>query len=379
MSRLLLIGAGHAHAQVLKDWARSPVDGCELTIVSPSSLSPYSGMVPGWLAGVYRYDEICIDFEALALAANARLVIDELDELDPAGRRVTLRSGVSLDYDVLSLNAGSTLTPPSDLHAAHVLSLRPLRNLHAAWESLMSNPDLVPVRGCLQVTTVGGGAAGVEATLATLARLRAHYPEVPVRSTVVTHARQILPGMAASATRSARRALADAGVAIRLESELDDDLARRSDLLLWATGAQAHAWQRASGLAVSERGFIRIDSQLRSVSHPQVHAVGDCAEWATPLPKAGVFAVRMGPVLSKNLRAALGEGRPRRYRPQRRYLVLLATADGSAIGSWGPISFSGRWVWRWKNQIDRNFIARFCIPRRPPSVSHDLPTSGDPA
>lgn len=146
---------------------------------------------------------------------------------------------------------------------------------------------------------------------------------------------------------------------MRLDSELDDDLARRSDLLLWAAGAQAHPWQKASGLAVNERGFIRIDGQLRAIAHPQVYAVGDCAAWPRPLPKAGVFAVRMGPILSLNLRAALGEGRAQRYRPQRRYLMLLATADGRAIGTWAGLWFSGRWVWRWKDWIDRSFLARY--------------------
>lgn len=138
-------------------------------------------------------------------------------------------------------------------------------------------------------------------------------------------------------------------------------LGQSSDLLLWATGAQAHGWPGASGLAVDESGFVRVDAHLRSVSHPEVHAVGDCAAWARPLPKAGVYAVRMGSALVRNLRAALGDGDARPYRPQRRYLALLATADGQAIGSWGAFSAQGRWLWRWKDRIDRAFIARFQV------------------
>jgi len=135
--------------------------------------------------------------------------------------------------------------------------------------------------------------------------------------------------------------------------------ARPGDLLLWATGAEAHPWQRDSGLAVSARGFICVDRCLRSVSHPQVHAAGDCAEWEEALPKAGVYAVRMGPVLSRNLRAALGACAPVEYRPQHRFLALLATADGAAIASWGRWSVRGRWVWHWKDRIDRSFVRRF--------------------
>ena len=109
---------------------------------------------------------------------------------------------------------------------------------------------------------------------------------------------------------------------------------------------------------MSGDGFIRIDALLRSVSHPAVYAVGDCAAWTDPLPKSGVHAVRMGPVLSHNLRAALGAGTAIAHTPQRRTLALLATADGSAIASYGRWSAHGRWVARWKDHLDQQFLDR---------------------
>ena len=393
MKRLLLIGAGHAHAQVLKDWISAPVAGCALTLVSPSALAPYSGMVPGWLAGTYRFEAICINFEALAAAAGAQLVIDELAALDPNRRSVQLRSGTVLGYDLLSLNVGSTLTPPTPTptptlpsgreavarSGRSVLSLRPLGGLHSAWEALLADTALNANDTPLTVMAVGGGAAGVESLLATLARLRSMRPGRPLQASLLSRSDTLLPGMAPAAVRAARAALATAGATVQLGSSYDEaadeaadetadeatnePAARPINLLLWATGAEAHAWQRASGLAVSARGFIRIDAHLRSLSHPQVYAVGDCAEWAAPLPKAGVFAVRMGPVLSRNLRAALGAGEASPYVPQRRYLALLDTADGRAIAAWGRWSFQGRWVWRWKHRIDCAFLKRFEIGR----------------
>jgi pyridine nucleotide-disulfide oxidoreductase family protein len=359
VKRLLLIGAGHAHALMLKDWITAPVPGCELVVVSPSALAPYSGMVPGWLAGTYRFDEICIDFGALAGAAGARLVIDELVGLDPKGRRVHLRSGGTLDYDVLSLNVGSTLSPPAARSGARVLSLRPLGGLHQAWEALLRDPELATADTPLTVTAVGGGAAGVEALLATLARLRSLHPNRPIHASLLTRSATLLPGMAPAAVRWAQAALAAARVTVQVGTDFVESATGSSDLLLWATGADAHAWQRDCGLAVGERGFIRIDACLRSVSHPEVHAVGDCAEWSRPLPKAGVYAVRMGPALSRNLRAALGACAPVEYRPQHRFLALLCTADGAAIASWGQWSVRGRWVWHWKDRIDRSFVRRF--------------------
>ncbi|RPH65280.1 MAG: pyridine nucleotide-disulfide oxidoreductase [Burkholderiales bacterium] len=358
MKRLLLVGAGHAHAQVLKDWVASPLGGTELVIVSPRAQAPYSGMVPGWLAGFYRFDEICIDFVALARAAGAHLVADEAAGIDPERRQLRLRSGAALDYDLASLNVGSTLTPPRP-PGVRVLSLRPLGRLHDAWEELLAAVTAAPRREPLQVTAVGGGAAGVESLLAALARLRALLPQRSVHGTLVALSDDLLPGMSAGAARAVRAALAAAGVTLRLGTVYDPAAANPTDVLLWATGAEAHDWPRASGLSVGPGGFVRIDRRLRSVSHPEVYAAGDCAEWAEPLPKAGVYAVRMGPVLSRNLRAALGAGGAIDYVPQRRFLALLATADGSAVASWGRWSAHGRWAWRWKDRIDRGFVRRF--------------------
>ena len=380
MKRLVLIGAGHAHAQVLKDWITLPVPGTELVIVSPAALAPYSGMVPGWLAGIYRFDEICIDFAALASAAGAQLVIDELAALDPNQRRVQLRGGASFGFDVLSLNVGSTLSPPTPARGvSRVLSLRPLGGLRKAWEALLADPSVTASDTPLRVTAVGGGAAGVEAVLAAVVRLRSLRPGRPVDGALLTRSSTLLPGMAPAARRLARAALAAAGVSTELGTAYDDSVAASCDLLLWATGADAHAWQRDCGLAVGPTGFIRVDERLRSVSHPQVHAVGDCAEWAKPLPKAGVYAVRMGPVLSRNLRAALGAGEAVSYTPQHRFLALLATADGSAIASWGRWSLHGHWVWRWKDRIDREFLQRFASARLPHRSSSPAPLPGDPA
>lgn len=379
MKRLLLVGAGHAHAQVLRDWIDAPVPGCELTVVSPSALAPYSGMVPGWLGGHYRFDQVCIDFEALAAAAGAQLVIDELTSLDPNRRRAGLRSGAMLDYDLLSLNVGSTLTPPAAQPGMRVLSMRPIGELQLAWETVLSDPMLSTGDRPLSVVAVGGGAAGVESLLATLARWRGLQPRRSVQGRLISRGPTLLPDMAPGAARAAHAALAAAGVTVQLDSRWADGEAGACDLLLWATGAEAHAWQREGGLAVSERGFIRIDEHLRSVSHPHVYAVGDCAEWAAPLPKAGVFAVRMGPVLSHNLRVALSAGVPRAYSPQRRFLALLSTADGRAIASWGRWSAQGRWVWRWKDHIDRGFLQRFALAHSPQSTPTPRPLPGDTA
>ena len=363
MRRLILVGAGHAHAQVLKAWASAPRSDVELVLVSPHALAPYSGMVPGWLSGVYRYDEIVIDFVQLAARAGARWICAEIDSMDPDRQSISLSNGQSLGYDWLSLNVGSTLLPPTDALCAQMLPMRPLADLYQRYETLLSHWRSEADDQPLRVVAVGGGAAGFESLLAVLRRLRQERPDRVVQGLLMTSGSRVLPDYPARVQRVALRTLYDAGVDVQVNTVWHDSRDQGSDWILWATGAQSHAWQRdparRGALAVSAEGYVLIDAQLRSVSHPNIFAVGDCAQWTPALPKAGVYAVRMGPVLSYNLHATLNGSSLRNYQPQRRFLSLLATADGRAIASRGCWTWSGRWAWYLKNDIDRRFIRRF--------------------
>jgi pyridine nucleotide-disulfide oxidoreductase family protein len=364
VKRLVLAGAGHAHALVLQQWARAPLPGVELLVVSPHAHAPYSGMVPGWLAGRYRFDEIVIDFAALCARAGARWIAGEVQAVDPQRGRLALADGPELAWDLLSLNIGSTLRPPALGHA-RMLALRPLAALRPAWEAELARWQADAGTAPFRVTAVGGGAAGVEALLAVTAALRASRPQRALAPRLVSRSPVLLADLCEPARRAAHRALARAGVTVQLDTPWSPVLDADSDLVVWAAGAQAHDGlldpARRGGLAVSPAGFVCIDRELRSVSHPQVYAAGDCAHWngLEGLPKAGVHAVRMGPVLAHNLRAALGQGHPRTLQPQRHFLVLLSTADGRAIAARGAFGASGAWAGWWKERIDRAFVARF--------------------
>ena len=355
--RLVLVGGGHSHAQVLERWIHDPLPDVDLWVVSPDAQSPYSGMVPGWLAGLYAYDAICIDVAALCADAGATFVHDEMVGLDATRRQVQLRSGAPLPYDVLSLDVGSTLDPPS-LADATVLPLRPLSQLRCRWDALLAGLATDPL-AAVEITVVGGGAAGFECVVALHARLRQRSN---VRATLCTTGETLLPGLAPGAVRHAARVLAARGIALHTGRAFDaSNLTKNArHVVVWAAGARPHAWQRTTGLAIDADGYFLVDRYLRSTSHPEVYASGDCAGWTSrPLPKAGVYAVRMGPVLTDNLRAALDQGRPRIHHPQRDHLVLLSTAHRQAIASKRSWSVAGSWVWRWKDWLDRRFIARF--------------------
>ena len=368
MKRLVLVGAGHAHARVLLEFSRRPLADVALTLVSPASLAPYSGMVPGWMAGHYLWEECCIDFAALCRRAGATLRIDSAVDIDTAGALLRLASGEQLPYDVLSLDIGSTASAP-DAAGMHLLPMRPLARLRERWASLREHVCALPAGAACRVVVAGGGAAGAESILAAQRQLAQWAPHVAFDYVLATQGQTLLPTLAPSAAATIGTHFKRHGMRVvhGFEAACVDQEGGASaggavlaaDVVLWATGAKAHAWPAASGISLDGDGFIKVDSCLRSPSHPNIFAAGDCASFEHAVPKAGVFAVRMGPVLAYNLRALLEERPLKKFVPQRRYLVLLGTGGEHAVAAWGPFSWQGRWVWRWKRRIDLRFLAQY--------------------
>ncbi len=368
MKQLVLVGAGHAHAEVLRELARRPLAGTRVVLVSPHALAPYSGMVPGWLAGHYDWAACCIDFQRLCQRAGVRFLLDAVATLDTHRAQLLLASGATLDYDWLSLNHGATLHVPASERLL-VLPMRPLAELHDRWQQLLHTAQSLPPASTWRVLMIGGGAAGVESILAARHRLTTLAPQCRFEFSIATQGQQIMAGHSTMVAKILRDRLARAGVVVHtgfMGAALDGDtvtstagVAIAADAVLWATGAEAHAWPARSGLRVDRKGFIVIDDTLRTRSHANVFAAGDCASWEPPLPKAGVVAVRMGPVLAHNILASVRGERLKRYLPQRRHLALIGSGGRHAVASWGALGWQGHWVWRWKERIDRGFIAKY--------------------
>src|SRR5271166_6333895 len=104
---LVLVGGGHAHVHVLKSFGMRPLPGVRVTLVARDVETPYSGMLPGWVAGHYAFDECHIDLGRLARFAGARLVHDAAIGIDRAGQRLSCRSHPPIRWDFLSLDIGS--------------------------------------------------------------------------------------------------------------------------------------------------------------------------------------------------------------------------------------------------------------------------------
>lgn len=361
---LVLLGGGHAHALALRMLAMRPIEGLRITLVSPATHTPYSGMLPGLIAGHYRFEDTHIDLARLCQWAEVRFVTAEATGVDAFRQRVRLAGRPSLGYDLLSIDIGSQPELESVPGArAFAIPVKPVAQLWSRWLALASElADGRPRR----IAVVGGGAGSVELVLAMAHRLQG----APVAFYLVCGTPELLPGYRPAARRAVARALAKAGITVHCGArvtgvkrdgiELDDGRELAQDALFWCTAAAPVPWLQESGLATDARGFLAVDDTLRVEGEAAIFAAGDVAtQTRHPRPKAGVYAVRQAPVLAHNLRAQL-LGRPlRQHRPQRRFLSLLSLGERRAVADRGLLTASGAWVWRWKDRIDRRFMARF--------------------
>ena len=336
MTRLVLLGGGHAHALVLLKFRKFISKNLDVVLVNAGPVHTYSGMVPGVIAGHYRVADAQIDLAQLARRAGAQLVQAKAVRIDPDAKEVRLANGDTLAYDVLSLNLGSE---PSGV-ATDAIPVKPFDTFFARWQALLA--DALPRR----VAVIGAGAGGVEIAMGMQHALGK-------KGSVSIFTEKF--GFAGELGTRIRRALEERSIPLNLHAP-----SGTFDATFSVTGPAAPAVLRDSGLRLDAEGYVLVDAALRSVSHPDVFAAGDCASLeGAEVPKSGVYAVRQGAVLAQNLKRIV-RGMPMLdYTPQASSLALISCGARYAIASRGAWSAEGHWVWWWKDWIDRRWIARF--------------------
>ncbi len=380
---LVLVGGGHAHVAVLKSFAMKPLAGVRITLVARDVLTPYSGMLPGYVAGHYAHDDCHVDLRPLARLAGATLVHDSAVGLDLAAMRVMCAARAPVDYDVVSIDIGSA--PRTDAvpgAAEHAIPVKPIGRFVERWNQLMGRVGAHG--GEMRIAVIGAGAGGTELTLAIqyrLDRVMAGKGRAGDRCEfhLFTDAAEIMPTHNALVRRKFARILDQRGVRVHTGSrvvrvaegriECEGGRSFAADEILWVTQAGAPAWPGEAGLEVGDGGFISVDGCLRSLSHGHVFAAGDIADVVDhPRPKAGVFAVRQGPPLYRNLRRVLLGKEPKPFAPQKRFLSLVSTGNRYAVASRGRLALEGRWVWTVKDRIDRRWMRKYTDP---PGIDED--------
>ena len=370
---VVLVGAGHSHVTVLRMFGMKPVPGVRLTLISREVHTPYSGMLPGLIAGHYSFDDTHIDTGPLTRFAGARLYQDEVIGLDVDGRQVICRHRPPVHYDVLSLDIGSTPNTAGIPGAGeHAIPVKPIDGFIGRFEALVAR--VLARKARTRVALVGAGAGGVELLLSVAHRLRHEATRAGFDarglSFVLVSASDILPAFPAAFRARFRAILADRGITVvtgaavdRVEAGQlyrDGQAPVEADEILWTTQAAPARWLAQTGLPLDPKGFLKVDETLRVAGHDNVFAAGDTITFATrELPKSGVYAVRAGPVLADNIRRTLTGRALRPFRPQREALYLVSTGGRHAVGTRNGLVVEGAWVWLWKDWIDRRFMRKF--------------------
>ena len=378
---VVLVGAGHAHVQVLRRFGMKPLPGVRFTLITREVHTPYSGMLPGLVAGRYTVDEAHIDTGPLTRFADARLYQSEVTGIDTGARQVICNNRPPVPYDVLSIDTGSTPNTAAVPGASeHAIPVKPIDRFLGHFERLLQR---VAQGGPRRIALVGAGAAGVELILSLEARLRREAVAAgrnagDLSFVLVTGTPDILPDFPAAFRRRFRNLLDWRRIDIVTGARVigvEPGLLRiegrapfRADEILWTTEAGAPDWLKGTGLPLDEAGFLKVGATLQAEGYNDIFAAGDVIAFAPkPLPKSGVYAVRTGPVLAENIRRALTGRALARYKPQREAMYLISTGEGEAIGTRNGLVFSGAWVWRWKDRIDRRFMERFnALPEMAP-------------
>ncbi|MCM0593435.1 MAG: FAD-dependent oxidoreductase [Gloeotrichia echinulata DEX184] len=391
---LVLIGGGHSHVIVLKMFGMKPLPGVRLTLITTDANTPYSGMLPGHIAGFYSHDECHIDLRPLANFAQTQLYIDRVIGIDIANKKVICANHPAVDFDVISIDIGSTPATISVSGAAeYAIPAKPVSQLLKHWHQLVEIVAKNPQKA-IKIGIVGGGAGGVELALSMQAHLQRilHQNQQP-RQNLEIHLFQrdaeLTPNYYQSVRLQIQQILIRRGIKLHLgetvcqiehnnltpnpflepergieeilQVKCKSGLIIECNKIFWVTQASAPEWIKTSGLRTNEQGFILVDDTLQSPTHPYIFAAGDIATMVNhPRPKAGVFAVRQGKPLFENLQRFLLGKSLKPYKPQQKYLSLIGTGDGRAMAIRGRLILPPhKLLWCGKDWIDRRFMKSF--------------------
>lgn len=370
---IVLVGGGHAHVHVLAAFGKRRDPQVRMTLIARDLMTPYSGMLPGVIAGLYTREEAHIDLEKLAAATGTQLVHATASNIDRAAKQVVCDGHPPVPYDLVSLDVGSTPSLDQIPGAReHGLAVKPIGGLLEKFDALRARcaaPD-----GPRHIAVVGGGAGGVELLLSVRTRLRAEAErdgrDAEAFSFLLVTAGEILQTHNARVRTAFRRVFAERNIALhegRAVVELHAGHIKlaygaslEADAVFVVTQASAPSWFASTGLQRDEGGFIAVGPTLQSLNDPSVFAAGDCAALVeNPREKAGVYAVREGPPLAENLRRLAHGESPKPWRPQSRHLALISTGERYAIASRGPFKLEGAWLWTLKDWIDRRWMDQY--------------------
>jgi selenide,water dikinase len=380
VSDLVLLGGGHANIQVLKMMTMKPIGGLRITLISDQTHSPYSGMIPGYLAGYYSYEECHFDLRRICEELGTRFIKSKIIGVDPRRKTIQLENRAEISYDCASINVGIEPKSIETLFQGSVLKIIPLKPISqfiAHWDQLISNLKNYKGKDSLPLAVVGAGAAGVEISI--ILKMLIDQNQWNARVSLIHRHDFLVSAKDLRAQKRLLKTLKELNIKVCQNTEVlevhenglvfkDDNGLIRNEAFygaLIATQASAPKWFKNSGLPVNQEGFLKVTEKLLVENEDALFAAGDCIHFSPfPLKKAGVYAVRQGMILEYNIRAFFTR-KPslKTFHPKKNVLSLITIGDRKALVHQDDPSIL-RWLWpsllwRVKDWIDRRFMKRF--------------------
>ncbi|MBN9656155.1 FAD-dependent oxidoreductase [Halobacillus sp. GSS1] len=356
--RLLLVGAGHAHLEIVSRLRNENWRQVDVCMITPSPYQYYSGMFSGFTEGLYSEEDIRVDIRQLANSANVHWIPKKAAFIKTKQKKVVCEDGSVYPFDVVSFDIGSKSLP--------------LAFEDSAARTIKPNYEFTDEMRNLRETTkpliVGGGAAGTELAMSIQAYKDKH--KIPGQVRLITSDRILADGPKWVSVRL-KNLLEKKGVRVwqneRVEEvfeefvKTDNGNRVRHTGVLWLGGAIGDPIFEKSSLAIDERSFALIRSTLQFRDFDYMFGAGDCVTMIDypNLPKSGVYAVRQGPVLWQNLKNHLSGLSLDSFVPQKNALYILSTGGKKGFLVYGPVSSHNKKAWQLKNKIDREFMAKY--------------------
>jgi pyridine nucleotide-disulfide oxidoreductase family protein len=370
MFNLVFIGGGHSHAIALKLWGKKPVLGVKVTLISDVKNTPYSGMLPGYLGGYYNYEQTHINLEKLAKFARINLIIDSVIDIDPHKKNITCKSGKRIDFDLVSIDIGST-PKNSDIHGANLSTIpaKPVNLLLEKWQEILNEAEQNKDK-LLTLNIIGGGAGGVELAMNIYRKLSNILALDKLKINLIHKREKILSNQNEWASNKLTEILKSKNINLYFNTIVKavnkDNIITESGLKIPAdhhflvTQASAPLWLKHSSISSDQDGFILIKDTLQSINYDFIFATGDIATMINyPRPKAGVFAVKQGKPLYENICNFLNNKPFKSHHPQKYYLNIIGTGNSSAVAMWGYFGWESPILWHWKKNLDITFMKQF--------------------
>lgn len=370
MKKLVLIGGGHSHAIALREWGKKKITGIKVILISNVKKTPYSGMLPGLIAGYYDYETTHIDLEKLTKFAEVQLIIDQVIDIQPELKKVICQSGRIIDFDVLAIDIGSTPKKTAIKGAdLYTIPAKPVPYLIKKWQEIVQNCQSQP-DSPLTINIIGGGAGGVELALNMHQRLTNILKPEILTINLIHRGARILSHQNKWVSHQLTQILNQRKINLYLRTEIKAVTATEvitksgkkitSDYSFLVTQAQAPLWLQNNQIITDENGFILVQDSLQTINYDNIFATGDIATMINyPRPKAGVFAVKQGKPLLQNICKYLSNKPLKKYKPQQKYLNIIGTGNKKAIAIWGPIACQSPLLWNFKEWLDFNFMNQF--------------------